>query len=233
VRILIQREILTISVSGVPVVRHGLPPFRFEHLSLAFEGSEKPLFAAGLLVSLHCATAHPEQLGVVSMRRMAMLTPQSAAQFNGVRSVADPMAFIGLGALGSQLFMNLWRSGFGRWTLIDRDLHLPHNDSRHALVSGIGEFKASAMTAFAGAIFPEYVPAHIVADVLALGSRELEIQTAIENSIAVIDCSVSVAVGRYLAHSYGGHRRMSIFLNPSGTDLVLLAEPADRSIRVD
>ena len=29
------------------VVRHGLPPFRFEHLSLAFEGSEKPLFAAG------------------------------------------------------------------------------------------------------------------------------------------------------------------------------------------
>jgi len=85
----------------------------------------------------------------------------------------------------------------------------------------------------AGAIFPEYVPAHIVADVLALGSRELEIQTAIENSIAVIDCSASVAVGRYLAHSYGGHRRMSIFLNPSGTDLVLLAEPADRSIRVD
>jgi hypothetical protein len=36
------------------VVRHGLPPFRFEHLSLAFEGSEKPLFAAGLLVSFHC-----------------------------------------------------------------------------------------------------------------------------------------------------------------------------------
>ena len=36
------------------VVRHGLPPFRFEHLSLAFEGSEQPLFAAGLLVSFHC-----------------------------------------------------------------------------------------------------------------------------------------------------------------------------------
>ncbi len=35
------------------VVRHGLPPFRFEHLSLAFEGSEQPLFA-GLLVSFHC-----------------------------------------------------------------------------------------------------------------------------------------------------------------------------------
>lgn len=206
---------------------------RIEELSTALGVSQRFGENVGYLLGGAVATAHPEQLGVVPMRRMAMLTPQSAAQFNGVLSVADPMAFIGLGALGSQLFMNLWRSGFGRWTLIDRDLHLPHNDSRHALVNGIGEFKASAMAAFAGAIFPDHVPAHIVADVLAPGSRELEIQTTIENSIAVIDCSASVAVGRYLAHSNSGHRRMSIFLNPSGTDLVLLAEPADRSIRVD
>jgi hypothetical protein len=35
-------------------VRHGLPPFRFEHSNPAFEGSEQPLFAAGLLVSFQC-----------------------------------------------------------------------------------------------------------------------------------------------------------------------------------
>jgi integrative and conjugative element protein (TIGR02256 family) len=167
------------------------------------------------------------------MRRMAMLTPETAAQFNGVPPIAGAMAFVGLGALGSQLFMNLWRSGFGRWTLIDRDLHLPHNDSRHALVNGIGEFKARAMASFAGAVFPEHVPAYIVADVLTPGSGGIEVQTAIENSAAVIDCSASVAVGRHLARSYGGGRRVCVFLNPSATDLVLLAEPADRSIRVD
>src|SRR5207253_414014 len=115
----------------------------------------------------------------------------------------------------------LWRSGFGQWTLIDRDLHLPHNDARHALVNGIGEFKASAMSNLAAAIFPEHKPAHIVADVLTAREYAEEIGTAIEKSVAVIDCSASVAVGRHLAHSYGGPRRISVFLNPSATDLVL------------
>lgn len=107
------------------------------------------------------------------MRRLAMLTPESAAEFNGVPAVGDEMTFIGLGALGSQLFMNLWRSGFGRWTLIDRDLHLPHNDSRHALVKSIGEFKASAMANVAAAIFPEHKPVYIVADVLTPGAQAI------------------------------------------------------------
>ena len=50
-----QRHLVSSVDEGVDfVVRHGLPPFRFEHLSLAFEGAEKPLFAAGLLVSFHC-----------------------------------------------------------------------------------------------------------------------------------------------------------------------------------
>jgi integrative and conjugative element protein (TIGR02256 family) len=206
---------------------------RIEELSAALGVSQRFGNNVGYLLGGAVAAARPEQLRVVPMRRMAMLTPESAAEFNGVQSVADAMAFIGLGALGSQLFMNLWRSGFGRWTLIDRDLHLPHNDSRHALVNGIGEFKARAMASFAGAIFPEHVPAHIVADVLTAGSRGMEVQAAIQNCVAVIDCSASVAVGRHLAHSYGGGRRICVFLNPSGTDLVLLAEPADRSIRVD
>ena len=59
------------------------------------------------------------------------------------------------------------------------------------------------------------------------------IEVAIEKPIAVIDCSASVAVGRQIAHSYGGYRRISAFLNPSARDLILLVEPADRSIRLD
>jgi len=156
--------------------------------------------SVGYLLAGAVAAVRPENLAVVPMRRLAMLTPESAAEFNGVPAVGDEMTFIGLGALGSQLFMNLWRSGFGRWTLIDRDLHLPHNDSRHVLINGIGEFKANAMANFAAAIFPEHA---------------------------------SVAVGRHIAHSYGGHRRISAFLNPSAKDLILLVEPADRSIRLD
>ena len=68
------------------VVRHGLPPFRFEHLSLAFEGSEQPLFAAGLLVSFHCDAVKyrradpqgtPETLMVCIPRWMRILTESS------------------------------------------------------------------------------------------------------------------------------------------------------------
>ena len=68
------------------VVRHGLPPFRFEHLSLAFEGSEQPLFAAGLLVSFHCDAVKyrradpqgtPETLMVCISRWMRILTESS------------------------------------------------------------------------------------------------------------------------------------------------------------
>jgi integrative and conjugative element protein (TIGR02256 family) len=206
---------------------------RAEELSAALGVSQRFGNSVGYLLSGAAASAHPENLDVVPMRRMALLTPTSAAEFNGVKPVEDRMTLIGLGALGSQLFMNLWRSGFGQWTLIDRDLHLPHNHARHALVNGIGEFKASAMSKLAAGIFPEHVPAHIVADVLVPGERAREIGSTIEKSAAVIDCSASVAVGRHLARSYDGPRRISAFLNPSATDLVLLAEPADRSIRLD
>ena len=224
--------------------KEGAPPETTEHLAFVATARTEELSAAmgvsqrfgdsiGYLLGGAVASVHPENLSVVPMRRLAMLTPESAAEFNGVQAVGDAMTFIGLGALGSQLFMNLWRSGFGRWTLIDRDLHLPHNDSRHTLVNGIGEFKASAMANFAAAIFPEHKPAHIVADVLTPGAQAKEIEVAIEKSIAVIDCSASVAVGRHIAHFYGGHRRISAFLNPSAKDLILLVEPADRSIRLD
>jgi hypothetical protein len=206
---------------------------RIEALSGALGVSQRFEGSVGYLLGGALATAHPEDLPVVPMRRLALLTPESAAELNGVPAVADPMTLVGLGALGSQVFMNLWRSGFGRWTLIDRDLHLPHNDARHILVDAIGEFKAPAMAGFAAGIFPEHMPAAIVADVLTPREQASAIEAAIENSVAVIDCSASVAVGRHLAHSYGGHRRISLFLNPSATDLVLFAEPADRSLGLD
>ena len=43
-----QPHLVSSSDEGVDfVVRHGFPPFRFEHLSLAFEGSEQPLLRLG------------------------------------------------------------------------------------------------------------------------------------------------------------------------------------------
>lgn len=58
--------------------------------------------------------------------------------------------------------------------------------------------------------------------------------TAYEAAEAVVDMSASVAVARHLALDVESPaRRLSLFLNPSGTDLVLLAEPQDRAVRLD
>jgi hypothetical protein len=204
-----------------------------EELSLALGISQRIDGNVGLLIGGAFGEATPSQLLVIPMRRLSLLTPETAAALNGVNPVADSMVFVGLGALGSQVFMNLWRSGFGKWTLIDRDWYLPHNNARHALSDAVGEFKATAMANLAAKVFPDQAPRSIVADLLVAGSQMGELQAALESSRAIIDCSASVAVGRQLARELPGGRRISAFLNPAGTDLVILAEPEDRSLRLD
>jgi integrative and conjugative element protein (TIGR02256 family) len=204
-----------------------------EELCVALGVSQRFNGNVGLLIGGGFGETTPSQLSVIPMRRLSLLTLESAAAFNGVEAVADSMAFVGLGALGSQVFMNLWRSGFGQWTLIDRDWLLPHNHARHALIEGVGESKAMAMADQAAKIFPDQVPKSMAADLLVPGSQLAELEAAFQGSRVVIDCSASVAVGRQLARRFPGGRRISAFLNPSGTDLVILAEPEDRSVRLD
>jgi len=204
-----------------------------DDLCVALGVSQRFNGKVGLLIGGGFAEATPSQLSVISMRRLSLLTPEVAAAFNGVAAMADSMSFVGLGALGSQVFMNLWRSGFGQWTLIDRDWLFPHNHARHALIEGVGESKAMSMVDQAAKIFPDRAPKSIAADLLVPGSKLAELEAAFQASRVVIDCSASVAVGRQLARRFSGGRRMSAFLNPSGTDLVILAEPEDRSVRLD
>lgn len=90
-----------------------------------------------------------------------------------------------------------------------------------------------AMADQAAKIFPDRAPKSIAADLLVPGSQLAELEAAFKTSRAAIDCSASVAVGRQLARGFSGGRRISAFLNPAGTDLVILAEPEDRSLRLD
>lgn len=60
---------------------------------------------------------------------MFCLSRRTAAVLNGldVNSIDTPIVCVGVGALGSQLVLNLARAGFGRWTLVDNDRLFPHN----------------------------------------------------------------------------------------------------------
>jgi proteasome lid subunit RPN8/RPN11 len=173
-----------------------------------------------------------EQLPVLPFRRLETLSPEAASQLNGTPNSSSEMLFVGVGALGSHVFINLLRAGFGRWTLLDKDIKLPHNEARHALPGFIGEPKAIAMANLAKAIFPDDQTQAIVEDVLHARDEDLT-PKAIKNAELIVDCAAVVAVSRKLASNNDGGRRVSVFLNPSGHDLVLLGEPKDRKIRLD
>jgi integrative and conjugative element protein (TIGR02256 family) len=165
------------------------------------------------------------------------LSRQQAALMNGFAQKNDiNVAAIGAGALGSQVITNLARAGFGIWTIVDDDRVLPHNLARHALIAGIGMCKASVLAHHLNSIMPdEPAPEWIVADVLS-PTEEMgkELDEKLRKAELILDLSASVSVARHLAHqkAYPG-RRVSLFLNPNGSDLVCLVEDAERKIPLD
>ena len=160
-----------------------------------------------------------------------------AARVNGFESPANvAVAAIGAGALGSQIVCNLVRAGFGQWKLIDRDILLPHNLGRHALFGpAVGHPKATALAELLnGSIEGGQVAEGIVADVLRPGEKADQVRSALSASEVILDMSASVPVARHLCHdSKAEGRRISLFLNPSGSALTMLAEDKERRVLLD
>ena len=155
------------------------------------------------------------------------LTRPSAAALNGHRPEVPKIAAVGVGALGSQVAMNLARGGFGIWTVIDDDRMLPHNAARHALSGNlIGFSKAEAVAFSANSLIEgETLFTPIVADVIEPGDKVDQVRVALGETSLILDMSASVTVARHLAlKAESSARRASLFLTPTGEDLVLLAE---------
>lgn len=143
---------------------------------------------------------------------------------------------VGVGALGSQVLSNLARMGLGTWTIVDSDVLLPHNIGRHALLpASVGKWKSSSMADMINEIIGDRSAAMgIPADVLKPSTCRKELDQALQRADIIVDMSTSVAVARWLSSdSPSTARRVSLFLNPAGTDLILLAEDADRHITLD
>jgi hypothetical protein len=143
------------------------------------------------------------------------------------------LVLVGVGALGSQIFMNLVRMGYGQWTLIDDDFLLPHNLGRHALTETfIGFPKAPALAFVANGMLGGEPVAHgVVANVLDTSD---ETAKAFAEAHMIIDVSTSIPAARHLTHDVeSSARRVSLFLNPKATDLVVLAEDQQRAVPLD
>ncbi|TSA19386.1 hypothetical protein D4R75_09625, partial [bacterium] len=145
------------------------------------------------------------------------------------------IALVGCGALGSQLFMNMARMGIGDWRLIDDDIVLPHNLARHASIPGSeGVNKAQSLAVITEGLLPEgeviAVPGRVQVD----GVLSEEVLQALRWADLIIDASTSVATSRLLSTDERiTARRIAAFLNPTGTDAVLLAEDAHRTVTLD
>ncbi len=132
--------------------------------------------------------------------------------------------------------LNLARSGYGDWTLVDNDVLLPHNLGRHALrPDWVGAYKADALSATLSEMIDEPTFSKpLVADVLYPSEKSLELASSYDNSDFILDMAASVPVSRHLAHDVEANaRRVSLFLNPAGTALTLLGEDADRNTPLD
>src|SRR5690606_27593900 len=119
------------------------------------------------------------------------------------------------------------------WTLVDHDTFLPHNTVRHALPrAAVGFNKAGAMAVILNDLFDGMSVAHAIRANILRGSND--VSSSIISSELVLDTSASVQVARALAIDIaGGGRRISAFLNPEGTALIILAEDLERRVRLD
>ena len=178
-----------------------------------------------------------EGVGIELLHSHFSLSRWRASALNGSRKrVGKKVVGVGVGALGSQVVLNLVRSAFGEWTLIDDDVLFPHNLARHALDGAAqGYPKAHTLAYFANTLIDgEPIVESILADILEPGDAGESIEECLSKADLILDMSASVTVARHLAFSanYPG-RRISLFLNPAGEDLVILAEDAERSIQLD
>ncbi|ATR19265.1 hypothetical protein CTJ15_02560 (plasmid) [Roseomonas sp. FDAARGOS_362] len=182
--------------------------------------------------------APPTQLpfvGLMGWRVVQRLDRAAARRFSGNPSPADrALVAIGAGAIGSNVIVGTTRAGVGTWTIIDDDKVLPHNTVRQAQTNRlIGESKALTARLLADWVLAEGGNAHIDANILQPGEAAEMIAKALAAADLVVDFSASPSVLAKLADDEVIKRAASVFFNPEGNDLVVLAEDASRELRLD
>jgi integrative and conjugative element protein (TIGR02256 family) len=155
-----------------------------------------------------------------------------AAEISGRPAPDDrQIAMVGAGSLGSQLAETLVREGAFKWAILDHDHLLPHNLARHALLPyAVGQLKANALAEHLCTIAQDQT----VAEWLAIDALGVESSSSalarLSAADLILDASASVAVGRHLSDIESTSRRFSVFFNPAGTALVMLAEDSGRTV---
>ncbi|WP_299820520.1 ThiF family adenylyltransferase [uncultured Jannaschia sp.] len=157
----------------------------------------------------------------------------AASRFAGTPAQdARRVVLVGAGAIGSHLATCLAREGRYLWTIIDPDVISPHNVARHvAGHTAVFRNKAEVLAEHLSDILDECdVATAIPYDVTSSDEGHDAIDAVLAEADLIIDATASLAAARYLSDHASSARRLSAFFNPAGTAVVVLAEPADRSV---
>lgn len=185
----------------------------------------------------------PEEAKTGSNTELLVLNPaftlsrKRAANLNKITQKLDyRILVIGAGALGSQVITNCSRAGYGNWIIVDKDYLMPHNLARNALyMPSIGYSKAHGIMSYSRQVLgEEAISEAIMADVLEPEAKLEKLNEAYKEADIILDISASLSIPKHLVFNVKSKaRRISAFLNPSGTDLVILAEAHNREQRLD
>ncbi len=84
-------------------------------------------------------TRQGESIEIAMLNPCFALSRDEAALLNDhAQRDGRTIVAIGMGAIGSQIFLNLIRAAYGEWIIIDKDILLPHNLARHGVYGVIG-----------------------------------------------------------------------------------------------
>jgi len=188
--------------------------------------------------SLRIPAASPAdfpKIALIGWRVVQRLDRANARVFAGNSASGDrKLVAVGAGAIGSNVIVNTTRAGVGTWTVIDNDMVLPHNTVRQAQTDRmVGFSKAATARILADNVLAEAGCTHIEADLLDPGELAEAVADAFAGADLVVDFSASPSVLARIACDETVRRAASLFFNPSGDDLVVLAEDAGRRLRLD
>lgn len=205
-------------------------PLRLGELTGALFQFEKKFFREAGLGQRPCGPWQSEP--ILPMDVLRFNDPTTARMQSGLADPGPVGVLVGAGSLGGAI-ADLWgRSGWGQWTVIDKDHIKPHNVVRHvAYAQHVGQSKAhvvaelhDAATGGSSRIVP------IFAD--ATNQSNEDVRQALMTSKVVVDASTTLEYPRLVSLVDELPRHLSVFITPNGNAAVMLAEDAQRSIRL-
>ncbi|ABM39639.1 ThiF family adenylyltransferase [Polaromonas naphthalenivorans] len=192
---------------------------------------DKKYFSATGLIGAQPATEWRSQ-PVLPMAVLSQNDAAAARKQSGITEEGPAGALVGAGSLGSAI-LNFWgRAGWGSWTVIDKDHIKPHNLSRHvAYAQHIGYPKATVVADLHAAAMhgaSEITPLNADASDFKPGA----VTDALSSVKLVVDASTTLEYPRAASMVDGFARHFSVFVTPTGNAGILLAEDAQRLLRL-